>query len=104
MENNQSVKLPDGSGFMIGSFPLPKNHWIYDKVKQSEIYSRDIKGDLPPVLKGIVPVGSEAENKLREEVKQALQSAVRGATMCGEEMDFDPDALIQNAMSNLFRS
>jgi len=31
-------------------------------------------------------------------VVAAIRYAVRGATMCGREQDFDPDALVQNAV------
>jgi hypothetical protein len=35
---------------------------------------------------------------MRESVVAAVRYAVRGATMRGKEMDFDPDALVQNAV------
>lgn len=25
----ENVRLPDGSGFFVASFPLPKTHWLY---------------------------------------------------------------------------
>lgn len=34
----------------------------------------------------------------RDRVVAAIRYAVRGATMCGKETDFDPDALVQNAV------
>ena len=79
--------LPDGSGFGIMSFPLPKDHWIY---KEREYEDGAIEpNDLPaPVL----------THSFRRQVIAAIRYAVRGATNCGKEDDFDPDALVQNAV------
>ena len=79
--------LPDGSGFGTMSFPLPKDHWIY---KEREYEPGEIEPtDLPaPIL----------THALRQQVVAAIRYAVRGATNCGKEEDFDPDALVQNAV------
>ena len=75
--------LPDGSGYATASFPLPKDHWIYKETGE------------PPV-----PFLMGTDNPDREEwcrkIWEAGKYAVKGATLNGEEMDFDPDALIQN--------
>ena len=79
--------LPDGSGFGTMSFPLPKDHWIY-KEREYEDGAIEPK-DLPaPVL----------THALRQQVIDAIRYAVRSATNCGKETDFDPDALVQNAV------
>ena len=79
--------LPDGSCFDVMSFPLPKDHWIYAERQYAE--GADEPVDLPaPIL----------THALREQVVAAVRYAVRGATMCGKGMDFDPDALVQNAV------
>ncbi len=79
--------LPDGSGFGTMSFPLPKNHWIY---KEREYEDGAIEpNDLPaPVL----------THSFRRQVIAAIRYAIRSATNCGKEDDFDPDALVQNAV------
>ncbi|WP_342705199.1 hypothetical protein OHZ10_29415 [Burkholderia arboris] len=81
------AKLPDGSGFAIASMPLPKDHWLY----ADRTYSKpdQIEPDeLPmPIL----------THRHRDAVVAAIRYAVRGATMCGKESDFDPDALVLNA-------
>ena len=79
--------LPDGSGFGTMSFPLPKDHWIY---KEREYEDGAIEpNDLPaPIL----------THNLRQQVIAAIRYAVRSATSCGKEDDFDPDALVQNAV------
>lgn len=79
--------LPDGSCFGVMSFPLPKDHWIYAERQYAE--GADEPVDLPaPIL----------THALHDQVVAAIRYAVRGATMCGKEMDFDPDALVQNAV------
>jgi len=77
--------LPDGSGFVLGSFPLPKDHWIY----QGE-------GDLDspaPFLRGTDDPDRKA---WAQKIIEAARFAIRGATRHGKEMDFDPDALVLN--------
>ena len=84
---SEPTLLPDGSGFGIMSFPLPKDHWLY---KESEYEDGAIDpNDLPaPIL----------THSLRQQVIAAIRYAVRGATLCGKVEDFDPDALVQNAV------
>ena len=79
--------LPDGSGFGTMSFPLPKDHWIY---KEREYEDGAIEpNDLPaPVL----------THSFRRQVIAAIRYAIRSATNCGKEDDFDPDDLVQNAV------
>ncbi len=79
--------LPDGSGFFTASFPLPKTHWLF--TPREYVGSSTEPKDLPE------PILTHAQ---RYQVEQAIRYAVRGATMCGREMDFDPDALVQNAV------
>ena len=84
---SEPTLLPDGSGFGIMSFPLPKDHWLY---KESEYeYGAVEPNDLPS------PILTHAH---RQQVIAAIRYAVRGATLCGKEDDFDPDALVQNAV------
>jgi hypothetical protein len=79
--------LPDGSGFGTMSFPLPKDHWIY---KEREYEDGAIEpNDLPaPIL----------THSFHRQVIAAIRYAVRSATNCGKGDDFDPDALVQNAV------
>jgi hypothetical protein len=79
--------LPDGSAFGVISFPLPSDHWLYAPNEYRDGEYEPI--DLPkPIL----------THALRESVVAAVRYAVRGATMQGQETDFDPDALVQNAV------
>ena len=81
-------ELPDGSGFFVGSLPLPKDHWLYAPNCAEWDSERDTSADTPrPIL----------DNSQREAVKAAVRWAVRGATMNDTEPDFDPDALVLNA-------
>jgi hypothetical protein len=78
--------LPDGSAFAVVSFPLPKDHWLYAE-RSAWDSKRDDYAETPlPIL----------TNAHRYAVTAAGRYAVRGATMCGKEMDFDPDALVLN--------
>ena len=86
-EFEASTLLPDGSGFGIMSFPLPKDHWLYKERAYAE--GAVDPSDLPaPIL----------THSLRQQVIAAIRYAVRSATNCGKEDDFDPDALVQNAV------
>ena len=81
------VSLPDGSAFAIASFPLPKAHWLYAPREYATGAEEPL--ELPtPIL----------THDQREAVVAAIRYAVRGATMCGREQDFDPDAMVQNAV------
>lgn len=79
--------LPDGSAFAVVSFPLPSDHWLYAERE----YALDAvePTDLPaPIL----------THALRAEIVAAMRYAIRAATDCGKISDFDPDALVQNAV------
>ena len=77
----------DGSAFGVMSFPLPDDHWLYAPNQYRDGEYEPI--DLPkPIL----------THALRDAVVAAVRYAVRGATMRGQETDFDPDALVQNAV------
>ena len=79
--------LPDGSAFAVMSYPLPKDHWLY-----AEREYRDGEDEPAELGKPILT------HQLRDYVVSAVRYAVRGATNCGKEVDFDPDALVQNAV------
>ena len=88
VEPDNVTRLPDGSAFAIASFPLPDSHWLYAPREYAE--GADVPKELPR------PILNHTEH--REAVVAAIRYAVRGATMCGKEPDFDPDALVQNAV------
>lgn len=86
-EHEPVMILPDGSAFGVMSFPLPSDHWLYAPNKYRD--GEDEPIDLPkPILTHV----------MRDAVVAAVRYAVRGATMRGQENDFDPDALVQNAV------
>lgn len=85
---SEPVVLPDGSAFAVASFPLPKDHWLYAPRGEWDS-ERDEYAECPrPILN---------HHEHRKTVIAAIRYAIRGATMRGQEMDFDPDALVQNA-------
>ena len=78
--------LPDGSAFAVASFPLPKDHWLYAPRGEWD-NERDDYAETPrPIL----------TNAQRDAVIAAARYAIRGATMCGQDPDFDPDAMALN--------
>lgn len=84
----EATRLPDGSGFMVASLPLPKDHWLYAPRGEWDNERDDYAETPTPIL----------THEQRDAVVAAVRYAIRGATMCGKEMDFDPDALVQNAV------
>ena len=79
--------LPDGSAFGVMSFPLPADHWLYREREYATPESTETV-DLP---RPFVP--RTVENL--ELIRLAAQWAIRAATNCGKENDFDPDAMVQ---------
>lgn len=67
-------------------WPLPKDHWLYAPRGEWDSTRDDYAETPQPIL----------TNAQRQAVTAAGRYAVRGATMCGTEMDFDPDALVLN--------
>ena len=103
--------LSDNSGFAIMSMPLRKDHWIYDCGEENF--------NTPPMVfrmgskeKAMLIIGQSDDSNdagldsshgitmnkeaFRQKIREAGKYAVRCATMNGKEMDFDPDALLQN--------
>jgi hypothetical protein len=85
-------KLPDGSAFACLTLPLPEAHWIYQKDKEG--FSP------PPPMPLRMAIGPERD-AFAEQVRGAAKWAIQGATMQGAEMDFDPDAMVQNFIVGL---
>ncbi|MBN3848682.1 hypothetical protein G3N58_17895 [Paraburkholderia sp. Ac-20342] len=81
--------LPDGSAFSVASLPLPADHWLYAPRSSEWDSARETGADTPH------PILTHAQ---RDAVVAAVRYAIRGTTMCGKESDFDPDALVQNAV------
>jgi len=82
-----SGPLPDGSGFATMSWPLPKDHWIYG------IQDAGFSGEPPARFR----MGQgDLRNVLADIIREAGKYAVKASTMCGKEIDFDPDAMVQN--------
>ena len=80
--------LPDGSAFSIMSSPLPQDHWLYAPREYASDEAVDPM-DLPtPIL----------THALRKNVIAAIRYAIRASTNRGQENDFDPDAMVQNAV------
>lgn len=75
--------LPDGSAVMLTSTPLPKDHWLYEGTENN----------LPKcVLTSEIVQDSE---KLKYLIRTAGKYAIKTCTRNGQDMDFDPDAMLQ---------
>lgn len=95
-----SGPLPDGSGFATMSFPLPKGHWLYAKghnvppmpfrmgEKDVALFTTQRAGQPPPDIM--------SRHEMADKIREAGKYAVRCATINRTEMDFDPDAMLQN--------
>lgn len=84
-------RLPDGSGFAMMSRPLPKDHWIYGDTAMEGKH-----GFEPPPMPFRLGTKDPQRKQWAEMLRIAGRYAVRASTMKGKEMDFDPDALVQN--------
>lgn len=80
-------QLSDGSAFAMASSRLPPNHWLYAKREYAD--GAEEPKELP------APILTQSE---RDAAAAAIRYAIRAVTMCGQESDFDPDALVQNAV------
>jgi hypothetical protein len=83
------MDLPDGSGCFVASFPLPANHWLTQP------------GYNEPPMPMRVGTEDPRREELAEQIRAATRYAVRASTMNGAEMDFDPDAMVQNMVVGL---
>lgn len=86
------VVLPDGTAFGVFSLPLPEDHWIYAQTPD---------GFTPPPPMPLRMGTGAARQEMVEKIRAAARYAVQAATMRGREMDFDPDALVQNMVIGL---
>ncbi len=81
--DGHGVRLPDGSGAFVASFPLPNDHWLY------------AEGRSEPPMPMRVGLGARRD-ELAQQIRGAARYAIRASTMNGKEKDFDPDAMVQN--------
>lgn len=104
---DETERLPDGSGFMTASFPLPENHWLYRKgANVPPMPLRAGEGALGIEFVVIERTGEIrrevfSRSKLREVIREAGRYAMRCATNNGVIEDSDPDAFVQNLLVGL---
>lgn len=77
------MELPDGSGCAVVSMPLPDGHWLTVPVRT-----------YPPMPWRVGQGG--VRDTLVAEILPAARYAIRASTMNGQEVNFDPDAIVQN--------
>ena len=83
-EITEMQRLPDGSGFAVMSMPLPKNHWL------------TAEGDNVPPMPIRMGTDDPGRSIKSDQIRAAAKYAIRASTMNGKEIDFDPDAMVQN--------
>lgn len=77
-------KLPDGSGFAVMSMPLPKDHWLTKE------------GFNEPPSPFIMGKSNPQRDEWAKKIRIAAKYAIRASTINGKEIDFDPDAMVNN--------
>jgi len=91
IEQSPVTVLPDGSACFTAKLPLPAEHWLYAPRGEWDS-TRDDYADKPyPIL----------PRDMAPAIREAAKYAIRGATDCGKDMDFDPDALVLNLINVL---
>jgi len=110
--------LPDGSGFAVISMSLKPTHWIYQKTNPlfdappmplkmgSGERATIIIDDIPS--KDCLDAGADGARGVTmtregfaEIIREAGRYAIKASTMHGQEMNFDPDAMVQNLVVGL---
>lgn len=88
-----------GSGFAMLSFPLPENHWLYQKVG----YAGGPVEFAPPAPWPMLVGGHTLTREYMCDVlTPGLRAGVKDATMNGADTAPDPDVLVRQSLNNLF--
>lgn len=103
------MQMPDGSGGATVTFPLRSDHWIYGpsafnvppmvmRMGHRDRITFGVTDQTLPPEGGTITFATTTWTKqeMRQAIVAAGKYAVKSATMNGADMDFDPDALIQN--------
>lgn len=96
-------RLPDGSGFAIMSFDLPKDHWLLINPKAEHVPPMSLRmGNGQSIL---IYDGTNDITLTKDELEQMLRAAgryaVRATTACDTIKDFDPDAMVRNFINGV---
>ncbi len=96
--------LPDGSGFATASFPLPKDHWLTaEGFNVPPMPFRVGTAEDEHAVVAMFPSAGWPDRGQRmtrqefaEQIRAVGRYAIRASTMNGKEIDFYPDAMLQN--------
>jgi hypothetical protein len=91
---DECFRLPDGSGGAVMSMPLPENHWIYGK--DDPVHPEHGFTYYAPPMPWRMGSADPRRQEWAEKIKTAGKYAIRASTDSGKEIDFDPDAMLQN--------
>lgn len=83
------MHLPDGSGCLTMSMPLPAGHWL----------TQD--GDNEPPMPMRTGLDDPRRKPMETAIRAAARYAIRASTMNGKIDDFDPDAMERNFIVGL---
>ena len=83
-----------GPGFMTASFPLPKDHWLYQTDKDGFTP--------PPPMPFRLGTDNPKHAELCDKVLAAARYAIKASTRNGKDEDFDPDAMARNMVVGMF--
>jgi hypothetical protein len=95
--------LPDDSGFAMMSFPLSKDHWLYeDRYNIPPMPLRlGTEGEMTFSLNDDKDQHCWTKKEFANKIREAAKYAIRVSTMNGKDEDFDPDAMVQNFIVGL---
>lgn len=104
-EIKEMGRLPDGSGFAVVSMPLPKDHWIYRDNEQFHTPPMPFRmGSKETFVCWVRPgfrIKALNKEEMADRIRMATKYAIRASTMSGKDMDFDPDAMVQNMINGM---
>lgn len=98
---DECAMLPDGSGFATMSFPLPQNHWLHVEGYNEPPMPWRVGTEETLYAGGPLGVKALTRQELANQIREAAKYAIRASTMNGKEIDFDPDAMVQNFIVGL---
>ena len=87
VDKDSVMVLPDGSGCLTASFPLPEDHWSHGNGKSMSD---------PPPMTFRMGTDDPRREAWAERIRDAVKHGYLAATMNGTDHDLDPDALVQN--------
>jgi hypothetical protein len=102
---SMSPELTDYSGFALP--PLPKDHWIYNQDGSLDSGPPPMPFRMGCSILVYFGVSYRERDQIQtlmkrdefaDKIREAVKYAVRASTMCGKDMNLDPDAIARNTI------